>query len=74
MDIKRHSGYDHATVLYASKNHESNLMLDWYKTSYKYYLNYLSLPEQQLKKELIKQQLQELQAEQDKLKEELSNL
>lgn len=74
MDIKRHSGYDHATVLYASKNHESNLMLDQYRSSYRYYLKFLSLPEEQLKKELIKQQLKELQEQKERLNRELKTL
>lgn len=74
MDIKRHTGYDHATVLYASKNHESNLKLEWYKTSYKYYLNYLSSSEAKLKKLLIQQQLDELRKESENLKKELEAL
>ena len=74
MDIKRHTDYDHATVLYASKNHEANLTLDYYRETYKYYLKFLSSSEAELKKILIQQQLEELRRESENLKKELETL
>ena len=74
MDIKRNSDFDHATVIHASKNHEANLMLDYYRETYKYYLKFLSSSEAELKKILIQQQLEELRRESENLKKELETL